>query len=216
MADIVVMALDQAPENTGWAIGRPRDNKPLFGKFRLPPWGQDEPARMLAFHNFLTRSITTHGVTHLCYEVVPRGVTLGKAYTYTKKRGPDAGQIKAGVRHGERVEISDNQKALIGHVWFLCALHKIQCSKQEVSDARRHFIQCVRVAGLQGDAHTKELKCMAMKACAARGWVVENHDVAEALMHLDFKLTSIDKGHQAWSNPISRRAELALWNGVAA
>jgi hypothetical protein len=48
-----------------------------------------------------------------------------------------------------------------------------------------------------------------------RGYLVEDHNVAEAIGHLDFALSALDpRGHGMKSAVAARRTELNLWSGA--
>ncbi len=209
---IVVLALDQAPNHTGWAMGSPCDPRPLFGKFDLAPWGNDEPARVGMIFLWLQDMIEKFHVTHLFYELdVPRA-GLGKAVMSSPKRG----QPRPIVVNSKDPAITRNQNAVIAMCWLAAWLQRIPVAPIDVGDMRAQFIGCRSVVGLKGDAQTAELKKMALKACAMRGWLVEDHNVAEALGHLDYALAALDRRHHGTSSMLSARAGLAIWNGERA
>lgn len=210
MSEIVAMALDQSPDNTGWAIGRPNDRRPLFGKFKLASWGIDEPKRVAAVYRWLTKMITEHGVTHLFYELdVPRA-GIGKAIMSSPKRGAP----RPIVINSKDPAITRNQNAVIAMCWLAAELQGIPVAPIDVNAMRDRFIGLRHIPGLQGDHQRKELKRMAMKACAMRGWLVEDDDVAEALGHLDLGLSTLDRKHLSSRDVLSTRAEFAIWNGA--
>lgn len=209
MSETVVMSLDQAPNNTGWALGRPCDPRPLFGKFELPPWGSDEPKRAAKLYLWLTGMIDKHGVTHLFYEKdVPRA-GMGKAIMSAPKRG----KPRPIVVNTKDPAITLNQNAVIAVVWLAAELNGIPVAPIDVNAMRSRFIGTSHITGLQGEALTKELKQRAVKACAMRGWLVEDHNVAEALGHLDYALSVVDRRHAGKMDVLSARTELSIWRG---
>jgi hypothetical protein len=209
--DVVAMALDQSPNHTGWAIGRPRDTKPLFGKFALPPWGNEEPARLYALFQWLRGMIRYHAVTHLFYELDVPAAGKGKGVIVKGRNGLS----RAIVVNSKDPAILRNQNAIIAMIWLMEGVAKVPVAPIDVNRMRQRFIGCQSVPGLQGESQRSELKKMALKACAMRGYIVEDDNVAEAIGHLDFGLSSLDpKGHGAWSSISARRTELNLWNGV--
>ncbi len=195
MSNIVAMAIDQSPNHTGWAIGKPMDPKILFGKFPLPPWGDDEPARVYAYKLWLDGMLDRHGVTHLFYERPVPAAGLGKAVTYVPTRGANAGKVRARVVNQKDPNITDNQASVKTIIWLCAAEHRIPVNPIDVNHMRLHFIGRSSVPGLQGEAHTNELKSLAMKACAQAMLLPEDHNVAEAIGHLDFALSTLDRGH---------------------
>jgi hypothetical protein len=211
---IVAMALDQSPNHTGWAIGRPCDFKPLFGKFALPSWGDDEPDRLFDFFNWLNSKIKENGVTHLFCELPVPAAGKGFAQIYTPTRGKNAGQTRARVVNSKDPDIAENQNMMTGIIYVCSRLHGISVAPIDVGDMRQRFIGCRSIPGLQGEAHRNELKLRAVRACAMRGYIVEDHNVAEAIGHLDLALSFLDpRGHGMKSSVSARRTELNLWNG---
>ena len=51
------------------------------------------------------------------------------------------------------------------------------------------------------------------KACSMRGWIVSDHNVAEALGHLDYAHSVINRKHAGSRDILARRSELQFWNG---
>lgn len=209
MTDPVIMTLDQAPSNTGWAIGKLWDRKPIYGKLDLPPWGDDEPQRVKIFFRWLWKTLNDHGVTHLFYEKDVPNAGRGKAIMSTPKRGPS----RPIIVNQKDPAITLNQNACIAMIWYAAAEAGIPVQPIDVNDMRDRFIGTRRIPGLQGEAHTKELKLHALKACALRGWLVSDHNVAEALGHLDFAFSVVDPKNSGAHDILSRRTELQFWNG---
>jgi hypothetical protein len=206
---VMVMAVDQSPNNTGWAIGSPSDPRPLYGKFDLDPWGDDEPARVEAIFLFLQEKITTHRITHLFYEKEVPAAGLGKAIMSSPKRG----RPRPIVINTKDPSITLNQNAVIAMCWLVARLNRIPVKPIDVNDMRARFIGTRHITGLQGVALTKEFKLRAVKACAMRCWLVEDHNVAEALGHLDFALSTLDRKHASSRDVLFGRTEMAIWRG---
>lgn len=211
--EIVAMALDQSPNNTGWAVGKPMDPKPLYGKFELSPWGNDEPLRILTYKRWLDGMLQRFAITHLFYEQPVAAMGLGKAQIYVPTRGANAGTTRARVVNQKDPRITDNQASVKTLIWLCAAERGIPVHPIDVNHMRQHAIGCKSIVGLHGDAHTKELKKRALAACSKAGLVVDDHNVAEAIWHLDFGLSTIDAGHAQQSLVRSRRAELGIWFG---
>jgi hypothetical protein len=208
-SDIVAMALDQSPNNTGWAIGCPFSTRPLYGKFDLPPWGTDEPKRVHAAFVWLQSMVEQHRVTHIFYELdVPRA-GLGKAIMSRPKRGVS----RPIVINQKDPAITRNQNALIAVIWLVAAINGIPVAPIDVLDMRERFVGTRHITGLHGDALTREWKNMALKACSMRGWIVSDHNVAEALGHLDYAHSVINRKHAGSRDILARRSELQFWNG---
>lgn len=180
---IVALALDQSPLATGWACGVPGDPKPAFGLFPLRKWGDDEGARLCQFEDWLTASIRDRRVTHLFYEA-PVDMKL-KSFDVTSKQNMQIGTIQV-------------------------AAHRCRIPVAQVTpnDWRKRFLGVTKPVGVTGDMVRPELKRMAMKACALRGWWCEDDNVAEALGILDYALSTLSHRHAGSRDPIFRRAEL--------
>lgn len=62
---------------------------------------------------------------------------------------------------------------------------------------------------------TETLKDMALKMCALRGWLIDNHHVAEACGIWDYGLCELSPKYRHRSGPDRRRAELRTEMGAA-
>lgn len=190
-ADIKVLALDQAPRKTGWAIGRPCwPEPPLFGVFSLPSWVDREGEMNSRFCEWLYHMIVSHGVTDVIYEAPVDNDKWAKDFQVTVTQG-----------------------AQIGSIWTVTrnALGK-EPTESTVQDMRKRFIGTNTVPpGLtRPDIRRQWLKDQAIKACAMRGWLVEDHNVAEALGHCDHALSTLSHRHAGKSDVLFRRADLNL------
>lgn len=182
-----VLALDQSPTATGWAIGAP-NGKPLWGLLKLKKWGDDEGERLVEFDIWIRKIITEHHITHVFYEA----------------------PFLPG--HGNFHSI-EPQFFLIGHINYVSALHKLPVQQVAMQSWRSRFLGTTKAVGLKGEAARKELKQMAIRACAIRGWLVENDNCAEALGILDYGLSALDRKHAGKADILFRRAELNIWKG---
>ena len=206
MADIVVLALDQSPNNTGFCVAPPCCEKPVFGKLELSTWGKEEPQRVLKFFNFFEALCIKHGVTHIFYELdVP---SAGKGTAYFGKSG------KMMVKNSKDPTITRNQNAVIAMCWYLSAKLGIPIYAIPSAQMRKRAFGTNYITGLQEDeTQRSEFKKMAKKYCAMCGYLIEDDNVAEAILFWDFGCAMLDKPHQMKSNVFGRRTELNLWNG---
>jgi hypothetical protein len=182
-----VLALDQSPTATGWAVGAP-NGKPLWGVFKLDKWGNDEGERLVEFYQWMKGILSEHSITHVFYEA----------------------PFLPGHNNFHAIE---PQMFLIGHINFIAALHKLPVQQVAMQSWRSRFLGTTKAVGLKGDAARKELKRMALRACAIRGWLVENDNAAEALGVLDYGLSVLDRKHAGKADILFRRAELNIWKG---
>lgn len=186
---ITALALDQSPLSTGWAVGHPNDTKPLWGVLKLKQWGDAEGERLVEFNEWLTKTIAENGVTHLFYEApfLPRHLNFHSI---------------------------EPQFFLIGHINYVAACREIPVQQVAMQSWRSRFLGTTKAPpGLKGDVARKELKQMALRACALRGWLVDNDNAAEALGILDFGLSTLDRKHAGRADILFRRAELNIWKG---
>jgi len=179
-----VLALDQAPLNTGWAIGTPCDGKPVWGVFTLPTWGNHEGERLLSFWRWLRTTLADNEISHCFYEDYVE--VRGKSYDVAMKQGMQIGIIE-----------------------LLCAEMNIPLKVVPVAAWRTRFLGTTKATpGLKGVYEAEDLKQKALRACALRGWLVEEHHAAEALGILDYGCCTLSKKHAGAADPIFRRAQL--------
>lgn len=76
---------------------------------------------------------------------------------------------------------------------------------------RKRFIGTAKaLPGLKGHRATKWFKDQAIAACCKRGWLVDDHNAAEALGILDYALCTCDRSYKVRTDSIFRRAEDAM------
>lgn len=183
----LALALDESPNATGWAVGSTEGERPTWGVFRQLPWRDDEPERLAQFRDWLVETARYHGVTHLFYEspIDPRGLSFIKSFDTTAK-----------------------QSMQIGIILMVAHDLKLTVAQVPIDSWRSRFMGATKVPGLKGDHARKELKLMALKACALRGWYVEENDAADALGVLDYGLATLSRKYAGSADVIFRRREL--------
>ena len=186
--DTVALALDPSPKATGWAIGRPNGPKPVFGVFKLPTWGDDEPLRLKAFEAWLVRLVEEYRVTAIYYEA-PFMPSHGNFDSVKPQLFVDAVILLLAGRLG------------------------LDVAEVRVDDWRKWAFGYCRIPGMKGDAARKEWKRLALVKCAKAGLLVEDDNAAEACCILDFGLSDADRKHRRESDIRHRRAELDHWMG---
>lgn len=186
----MAMALDQSPNATGWAMASPNDPRPRFGVFTLPPWRDEEGPRLCAFEDWLSDHIRKNGVSHLFYEA------------------PVDVPYIAGRPAPKSFDVTSKQNQQIGAIAMAAHRCNVPVAQVTANDWRRRFLGVTKPVGITGKAVRPELKRMALKACALRGWYVDDDNVAEALGILDFGLSTLSRKHAGGRDPIFRRAEL--------
>ena len=212
--DIAVMSFDQSPLHTGWAIGWPRDNSPLFGEFSLPTWGHEQEARQEAVFDFCMEMFARFSVTHVTTEEPVPAAGMGTAQHFIPKRGKNAGTLQARVVNQKDPDIEANQTLVRGAIWLAARKSKISVTQQSINDVRTFFNGRSRVAGLTGEIHTSELKQDSLNRCTRLGYVVgKNDNIAEAIAHLHYRLHSLDKHHQSWLQQQFGLVSMRMWDG---
>jgi hypothetical protein len=181
-AQIVAMGIDQSPTSTGWAIGRPSNEKPKYGLFELERWGDLEGARLCKFEDWLSTTLKENDVTHVFYEA-PVNIAM-KSFDITSKQSMQIGAIHMAA--------------------FRCRTKILQVTPL---DWRKRFLGFTKPVGVTGDKVRPELKKLAVKACVQRGWYIESDDVAEALGILDFGLSTLSHKHAGSRDPLFSRAQ---------
>lgn len=185
---IVALALDQSPTATGWAIGRPNGPAPAFGTYRLPPWGNDEGARLVSYERFLVKQITDYRVTNIYYE---------------------APYIAS---HND-IHAIQPQFFVIALINLVGARLGVDVAQVRIDDWRKWTYGFCKIPAMKGDAARKEWKRMAKVVCAKADLYCETDDEAEACLILDYGLSDADHKHRRNSGIRQRRAELSHWMG---
>ena len=183
---IKLLGLDQSQTATGWAVGTPDDTPPMSGVFRSAPWGNNEGKGILRFGQWLGSTILKYGVTDVCYEepFIPQF------------RVVDIDAIKAML-------------FLESEINRVCADIGIGIRKVEIGVWRKRILGTTKAApGLKGSDATRDLKDKAITACARQGWLIDDHNQAEALCVMQFGLSSLSKDYARKTGPMARRAEL--------
>ncbi len=195
-SDIIALALDQSPTSTGWAIGKPCDTKPKYGLYPMDRWGDEEGQRLCQYEEWIIATIKEHRITHLFYE---SPVQVRPKIIY--KNG------KAILLNVKSFEVVEKQLEQLGAIHM--AAHRAGVHIEQITPAswRMRFIGKTSVPGLSGDALRKELKFMAVKACALRGWYIESDDVADSLGLLDFGLSTLSQKHAGSRDTIFSRTQ---------
>jgi Holliday junction resolvasome RuvABC endonuclease subunit len=164
------LALDQARNRIGWALGSVDMERPLCGVHPLPSVGARHGAMLGHVRDWLDTMIKTYHVHHLIYETPFAGVNIENFAVVNK---------------------------MLGVIELVCDDHEIGCVRAAPVEWRARFLGCGAAPKAIGKglsksaaraARTEWLKQASVAACVARGWPVENHDEADACGLLDFGL----------------------------
>lgn len=186
MTDLCVLALDIAKHRTGWAVGSPGMNRPWWGTYNLAgDWDRHEGLRLHQWRTFLEAKIEERAITYIAIE----------------RPFIDTG------------DFDWNATMPILQMWGialeLAHARGIRCGVISIQSWRSHFLGTAKApAGLSKAKRTDALKDMATRRAAARGWLTQYHDEAEALGIMDFALACLDPDYEHRTGPDTRRAEL--------
>jgi hypothetical protein len=191
-----VLALDQSMTSTGWAHLSQGQDRPTWGKYSLPDWTNCEGEQGYKFWEWLGNKVVDLKVTHLVLE------------NAINPRGYDSSDTEQIARWG-MILLAD----MVRHVCNAKRGMQVDMSTVTSSAWRKVFIG----TGAPPKALAKKqrrpwLKDKAIKACHARGWLVESDDCADALGILAYACAAIDPGYAAKQVGLFKRAELEFEN----
>lgn len=184
---MIIGAFDQAPVGIGWAVGEP-GSTPTFGYHDNPRYG-DNTAR-LAVHVFdwATNHIRSTGIESVWVEqIIHRS-------------------------HGYEAQVADQQHAVQCAIYIAAAKLGLvdECYEALIADWRREFYHGLRPQKSRGDTW----KDLARVECARRGWLTDNHNVAEALGIWHYACFCRDRRYRNNANIDTRRRQLQKERGA--
>jgi len=190
-----VLAVDQSATSTGWAHLTKGQNTPTWGRLTLPPWKDQEGARLWAWFTWLGKMATDLKITHLVLE----STFIPMHNEDLTQRIAQYGQIGMAdaVAHlctTERGQVVDFSVVSPGQ-WRKAFLGSADAPKGLVKHQRRAW-----------------LKDKAVTECHKRGWLVENNDSADALGILAYACGAIDPAFAVQQGPLFRKAEMQFEN----
>lgn len=177
-----VLALDQS-WTCGWAIGSTDGSRPTWGVLKLPR-GTDETPAFLALHAFVTATIGEQGVGAVFFEAT---FLAGHSNMQT-----EFGKI-----------------GLAAVIMLAAGQQKVKAQQIPIQSWRSQFLgRSKPPPGLiEQHVRTSWFKDAAIKSCALRGWLVDDHNAAEALGILNYGLCTVSPEYAARDAPIFRRAQ---------
>lgn len=190
-APVTVLGLDQST-STGWAIMSPTMKVPVWGVLKLPT-GDDETGALRALYDHLAWAVGEHGVSHVYFEqpLIPQHqVTMGSLRQFMYVAGVQLATALLLNRSAEQVPIQAWRKGFTGF-----------------GAAPAHDIEAGRKLDT-GPVRRKWWKEQAVKACLARGWLVDDHNAAEAIGIAEFGLCCLAPSYRMRTGPLFRRAEM--------
>lgn len=183
----VVLALDVAKNITGWAMGGPDWDKPVYGVFETANWDGRQGYNLVNFRKFLDARANSFQITHLVLEQVfvdVRGA-YSKAFDFS---GTQAQMFLCGVA----VEWAESRG--------------IKQMGANIADWRARFLGMSR---RPKDAGKDAMfwKNLALRRAAELNLWCQHHDEAEAIGILDFALAALDPAYRRRTDPRYRRAQ---------
>lgn len=189
-----VLGIDQSMTATGWGHYRFGDKLPTWGLHTMPYWGEHEGKYGWEWYKWLDEKLITLQVTHLYLE-----------NTFNPKH--DEALTNKLAQYGQ-ILLADMAIVAI----MKCREVEIDFRLVTVQQWREEFIGGKPPPGLVTQQRRKWLKDKSVEACVARGWMVENDNVADALGIMNFGCCIIDPNYAVRQGPLFRRAEMKVDN----
>lgn len=181
---MIVLALDQAPRGAGFCYG---DGS------ALPKWGYRE------FPSFEGNESAL--MDHVFDWLVTLGKSVGAEVAFTEQIVINARAINTAVLH--------KQFAVYDAIAFACGKRGLNIDHYEalIAEWRVSFLGIGGAPKHAGKSRTDYLKDLAMRECAARGWLPGTHHEAEAIGIWDYGLKKLDASYRHRSAFQTRRAQ---------
>ena len=188
---MIVAGFDQAPKNIGWAYGAP-GSIPTRGVKAVPDFGENTARLGEYVREWTTTFLKSCGANRAYDEQI-----------IVRKVGLNVPVLSRQFKVQLSIETAAAQIGMLDDVYEV-----------DIGDWRREFYLGKRPTKGQG-TESEAWKDMALVECARRGWLVEDHNAAEACgiwwygcCHSDRRLLNNHKVE-------ARRAELKRWNSEA-
>lgn len=188
---MIILALDQAPKNIGYAYGA-IGGVPTRGVRRNPEYGEATILLGESVYDWTVNLIKSSGAERVYFEqVLVRKFGLHMPTLYNQFMVANAVQFAAldcGLKH----DVYD----------------------VDIADWRREFYRGSRPVKSK-EPETEQWKEMALKECLDRGWLVDDHNTAEACGIWWFGCLHTDRRSYNAHKVEARRSELKRWNAEA-
>jgi len=188
---MIVLAFDQAPRFIGWAYGPP-GGVPVRGVRENPDYGENTARLGANVRDWALHLIKSSGAERVYFEQI-----------IVRKFGLSAPVLFAQFKVACAIETAAELAGLQDDAYEV-----------DISDWRREFY-LGRRPPKDADSQSEVWKHMALRECANRGWLMEDHNTAEACgiwhygcLHADRRFRTTQKVH-------GRRAELEQWKAEA-
>lgn len=182
---MIVLGLDQAPVGTGFAYGEP-GGRPTFGYHPNGDYGDNTARLRKHVREWLVNLIKSAGIERIYFEqIIVR-------------------------KHGLHMPTLHKQFAVVGGIETAAEMLGLldDCYEVLIADWRTEFYSGGRPSKT-ADSESDGWKAMASPECARRGWLTDNHNVAEALGIWHFGCVCTDRIYRVRSGVHKRRAQSA-------
>jgi hypothetical protein len=175
----VIGAFDQAPIGIGFAYGEP-GGRPVFGYHVNPDYGDNTARLRKHVREWALNLMRSAGITSVwCEQIIVR-------------------------TQGLDTNVLDRQYAVRGGIETAAEMLRLEddCYEALIADWRREFYSGAR------PTRDETWKDLALVECARRGWLTDNHNIAEALGIWHFGCICTDRRYRANAGITKRRAQL--------
>lgn len=182
---MIVVGFDQAPRNIGWAYGAATDPlRPSFGLYQPGNFGDSDELLLRDVKDFAIDLVNRSRAEAMFFE-----------------------QIVIDTRH-VNLPVTYAQFAVVAGLMSAADHCDVPIYMVTIAKWRKRFLG--RANAPKGHkSHDKVLKDMARKACADRGWLIEDHNVAEACGIWEYGLAFADASYRRRSKADTVRRDLA-------
>lgn len=183
----IVLGIDQSLD-FGWCIGEPSSSRPEWGLLKLPRGSDDDRPVFRKVREFIRWAIVERGVTDVFFE-----------QTFLADH--------------------QNMRAEFGKIGLASIIidradefGDIEALQVPISAWRSRFTGHTRVpVGITIQSKRREWwKDQAKIACADRGWLIADHNIAEAVGIWDYGCCCVSTEYEAKSAPLFRRRQFEV------
>ena len=179
------MGLDQAPRHSGFCYGESMAGVvPQCGVKDFDSYGENEIPLVRDYRRWLLT---------LCEEVQPQLI-------YCE-------QIIINMQH-VNLPVTYQQFAVVGAIVGVCEHLGIDLFQVDIASWRKRALGKNNKPKWAVDGNDKWLKEAAKLACAERGWLIEDHNAAEAALIWDYGCAHCDTAYRAATKPHVERVLL--------
>lgn len=182
---IRALGLDPSLTATGYAIGSTDGAKPVWGVFRSASWGDQEGRGLCRFYDFLEETHRSYQLDAIFYEM-----------TF--------------IAHQSGLESQRSKFLLEAAINMFGFRQKIDVKHVPLQSWRSRFLGTSKAPPhYRGNQSLSRqwFKEQAIAKCAERGWLVDDHNAAEALAICDYGLCSLSDHYVHRTAPLFRRAQ---------